>query len=152
MSRSSAKLAAAILAVLAMILPGCTYAEGRSTVLVTSTPAGAAILIDGVDTGETTPMLLDFSSFLNATDFFGSDRMVTIRKKGFEPETRLVNHHSSVYVSKWIDGATTFWFVTAPLFWTFGDFFLPFGARWDYVPHEVHVKLYPVGEAPGKLP
>lgn len=152
MPRSPAKLLTAFLACLALTLPACTYAEGRSTILVTSTPAGAAIFVDGEDTGETTPVMLDFSSLLNATDFFGSDRVVTIRKKGFEPESRFVNHHSTFYASKWLDGSTTFWFMSAPLFWTFGDFFLPFGAKWDYVPHEVHVRLYPEGEAPGKTP
>jgi hypothetical protein len=140
---------AATLAFLALSLPSCTYASGTSTVLVTSTPAGATILVDGQNTGVTTPALLDMGTTLNLDGFFGRDKKVTIRKKGFEPESRMIYHHQDFYTAKWIEGSTNFWFLTAPLFWTFGDFFLPFGTRWAYSPHELHVRLYPEGEAPG---
>jgi hypothetical protein len=61
------------------------------------------------------------------------------------------------YSSKLVDGATpaveindVFFWTFAPLFWTFGDMFAPLAVRWAYVPGELHVKLYPVGEAPGR--
>ena len=88
-------------------------------------------------------------TILNLDGFFGGDKQVTIRKKGFEPESRMIFHHQDFFTAKWVDGSTNFWFLTAPLFWTFGDFFLPFGTRWTYTPHELHVRLYPEGEAPG---
>ena len=39
------------------LLPACTYIEGNPRVLVTSNPAGAEILVDGQDTGKTTPAI-----------------------------------------------------------------------------------------------
>ncbi len=143
-------LRGAILTLLALLLTSCTFWGGDTTVRVSSTPAGAYIFLDGEDTGETTPALLDLGKIANLDGFIDSDRVVTIRKKGYEPERRILHHHSSVYTSKWIDGATTAWSITNPIFWTFGDFFTPFGAHWTYVPNELHVKLYPEGEAPGK--
>ena len=152
MSARPTRLALAALALAALLLPSCTYFSGRSTVHISSTPAGAYIFLDGVDTGETTPAMLDLGTFGNGAGMLASDRVVTIRKKGFEPESRTLHHHTTVYTSEWVDGATTWWFGIAPLFWTLGDFFLPFGVNWDYVPHDLHVKLYPEGEAPGKRP
>lgn len=131
------------LTLLLLLLPACTYAGGNSFVFVSSTPAGAQILVDGEDSGETTPARLDLGGY------FGSDHEITVQKVGFEPEKRKVNHHRAYYSSKWQEGATTFWFFTVPIFWTFGDFLLPFGVKWSYVPREVHIKLYADGEAPG---
>jgi hypothetical protein len=39
---------------------------------------------------------------------------------------------------------------TWPVFWTFGDFFLPFEYRWEFVPRELFVQLYPTGQGPVK--
>ncbi len=143
-----------LLLLLACLAPSCVfYATGNSQVFVSSTPTGARIYVDGEDSGETTPAALDLGGY------FGSDHELTIRKNGFETESRTVHHHTVYYTSKIIDGATTsveeidfmFW-TFGPLFWTFGDFLTPFATKWDYVPRQLHVKLYPMGEAPGKLP
>ena len=133
---------------LTLALEGC-YASGQSNIMVTSTPAGGRIYIDDEDTGLTTPAKIDLETFLNIGEFVGGDLVVTVRKNGFDPEQRVVHHHADFYTSRWVDGATPFWFVTAPVFWTFGDLFSPVAARWAWVPHEVHVVLYPTGEAPG---
>ena len=140
----------ALLTLLALLLPGCTIFSGNSTVRVSSTPAGAYIFLDGQDTGKTTPAMLDLGSYSNFGGLADGDRIVSIRKKGYEPEKRILHHHSEVYASKWVDGATDFLFITAPLFWTMQDFFFAMGTRWTYVPNELHVVLYPEGEAPGK--
>ncbi|MCB9869505.1 MAG: PEGA domain-containing protein [Planctomycetes bacterium] len=139
-----------LLACLAAVLPACTYSSGRTTVLVTSAPAGAAIFVDGKDTGETTPFLLDLARDQLLSGYWSSDHLISVRKAGFEPEDRSVYHHRTHYTSRWIDGVTDSTLVSLPLWWTFGDWFTPFGIRWDYVPHELHVKLYPLGEAPGQ--
>ena len=47
------------LLVLAAVLPSCATFHGRTEVLITSSPAGAAVYLDGQDTGETTPIRLD---------------------------------------------------------------------------------------------
>jgi hypothetical protein len=145
-------LCTTLFALLGPLVPSCTYASGKTDVLVCSTPAGASILIDGVDTGVTTPALIDIGKVATFAGYVGGDHQVTIRKSGFEPEIRRLYHHTTHYTSKWNDGATDFWMLTCPLFWTLGDFFTPFGVEWVYVPHEVHVKLYPAGEAPGQFP
>ena len=75
----------AILMLLASLLPSCTFMAGDSTVRISSTPAGAYIFLDGSDTGKTTPAMLDLAAITNAGGFMDSDRVVTIRKKGFEP-------------------------------------------------------------------
>ena len=137
---------------LVSILPACTFVDGRTDVLVTSDPAGATVLLDGQDTGETTPIRLDIGDYAFAAGYFGSDHEVTVRKQGFEPETRRLYHHRSHYTSSWKDGATPYLLVTAPIFWSVGDWFTPFGVQWDYSPNELHIKLYPPGQAPGKRP
>ena len=48
-------LAACLLACLLACMPACTYWKSHDNVLVTSNPLGARILVDGEDTGKTTP-------------------------------------------------------------------------------------------------
>ena len=143
------KVLRGLAATLLLAATGCTFVGGDPTVYVTSTPAGASIEIDGRDTGQTTPARFDFSTWYNLAGAVAGDHSVTIRKNGYEPETRVLYHHTTLYTSRWIDGATSSIMFSNPLFWTVGDFFTPFAARWAYVPHNLHVRLYPEGEAPG---
>lgn len=114
----------------------CTYLEGDPHVVVSSTPPGAEIIVDGTNTGRTTPSKLDLGGFT------GSDHEVTLRKPGFREARRRVFHYRTAGMSRWIDGATepTIW--PMPLWWTMGDMLLPFSVDWRYVPHEVHARLY----------
>ncbi len=137
-------------ALLLALLPACTYVSRDDRVLVTSTPAGAEILVDGEPSGRTTPSLVEFGGFV------GSDRVLTIRKDGYGPESRLVRHRTDAYTSRWIDGAVDGGLWSFPLWWTFGDWFTPFALRHRYVPHELHVRLHregtgPVSIAPGTI-
>lgn len=134
--------AARRLAALALAGAGCTYFQGDARVLVTSTPPGARILVDGEDSGRTTPSMVDLGGIL------GSDHELRIEKRGFDPETRRVYHFTRAYTARWIDGAVELTLWPFPFFWPLGDWVLPAGVRWIYVPHEVHVRLYPEGEAP----
>ena len=131
-------------AVLPLVLAnaGCTFFSGDDRVLVTSTPAGAEILVNGEFTGQTTPSMVDLGGIL------GSDHTITVRKRGFVEEQRRVFHYTTAYTSKWNEGALEPGLWELPLWWTIGDFVLPFGVRWRYVPHELHVQLYREGEAP----
>ena len=122
-------------------LAACTYASGDSRVLVTSTPPGADILVDGLATGQSTPDFIELGGIL------GDDHVITLVKTGFDAEEREVVHYTHWYTSRWIDGVD-FRVFAFPLWWTTGDFITPFAVRWEYVPHELHVVLHPKGESP----
>ena len=129
------------LGVLWLCLSACTYVHGDSRVLVTSEPPGADILVDGEDTGFTTPTMLDLGAF------FGDSHVVTVQMDGFEPETREVVHRRIWRGSRWIDG-TDLRVFAFPLHWTFGDFFTPLEVEFLYVPAELYIVLWKAGEAP----
>ncbi len=122
-------------------LPACTYVHGDSRVLVTSEPPGADIVVDGQDTGMTTPTMLDLDGF------FGDDHQITVRLEGHQPETREVVHRRVWRMSRWIDGVDLRVF-PFPLNWTLGDFFTPFEVEYLYVPADLYVVLWKDGEAP----
>ncbi len=124
------------------LLAGCTYLSGDPHVMVTSTPAGAEILLDGQPTGRTTPAKLELGGML------GGNHRISLRKRGYAPETREVLHYSTGYTSRWVDGVADVTLPAFPLFWTFGDMVTPFARRWQYVPHELHVRLYEEGTQP----
>lgn len=148
MSRRSLPIALALL----LGSTACTWAEGNPYVLVASEPSGASILVDGDDSGLTTPARLELGGF------FGSSHEITVRKAGYQPETRAVYHYSSYSSSRWIDGSAAPEVWTFPLFWTPGDFLFPFASSWSYVPAELYIKLYkdgeprPGGTAPASTP
>ena len=125
------------------LLPACTSFWGDPYVLVASTPSGADILVDGEATGLTTPAMVELDGM------WGSDHEITLQMDGREPETRKVRHNRTGATSRWLDGAEprdlSF---TWPLWWTLGDWFLPFKVAWGYTPHEVHAVLYERGQAP----
>lgn len=132
-----------LLLLCAVAMTACTSFVGDPHVFVASTPPGADILVDGESTGLTTPALLDLGGF------FSGDKEITLELAGHEPETRWVRHHSTTATSRWGDGADENllgW--TWPLWWTLGDFFVPFDVRWRFTPHEVHAVLYEQGNAP----
>ncbi len=127
--------------VLASMLGACTWFGGDPHVLVTSQPAGAEILIDGEATGSTTPTKLDLGGVL------GGDHLITLRKRGFDEESRRVIHHTHTYTSRWVDGSDVR-AIDFPFWWTLGDWFTPFAVGWTYVPHSLHVVLHPAGQSP----
>lgn len=132
---------------LLLLQPACTWFAGNRNVLVTSEPPGARILVDGVDTGRTTPYLLDLGGMM------ASDHVITLTKPGFQPSSRYVTHHTEGYTSRWIDGAADMGLLPWPLFWSTGDTLAPFAVRWAHVPGELYVRLYKEGEpAPRMTP
>jgi len=133
------------LALASMLLPSCTYIQGDDRVLVTSTPPGAWIAVDGVDIGHSTPHQF------NLSNYGAHDHLITVTKQGYEPESREIYYHSQWRTSVWKEGAVEDLQFTWPVFWTFGDFFLPFEYRWEFVPREMFVQLYPQGQAPMKF-
>jgi hypothetical protein len=114
----------------------CTTFTSKDNVLITSEPPGAHITIDGIETGFTTPKAIPIGGL------FGYDHDVVLTKKGYRPTSVRVYQHTEGYTSKWIDGAYHLTMPPLPLFWTFGDFFFPFGVRAAIIPGELHAKLY----------
>ena len=113
----------------------CTAWIEHEDVLVTSDPMGARILVDGVDTGHTTPRVLQIGGN------FGTDHVVRLEKPGYRPAERVLHQVTEGYTSKWIDGAYEVVMVPLPFFWSPGDMFFPFGVRGALVPGELHVRL-----------
>ncbi len=118
-----------------LLTPACTWFSSKENVLVTSVPLGARIVVDGQDTGSTTPARLQLGGL------FGGDHTVVLHKKGYRPAARRLCQYTEGYTSKWIDGAFDAAMPPLPLFWTAGDFLTPFGVRAAIVPGELYVVL-----------
>jgi hypothetical protein len=138
MSKHKPQILALLLTIL-VIAPSCLWVEGDSRVFVTSDPAGADVLVDGLATGLTTPAKVDLDGL------FGDDHQIRVQKVGYEAEERRVTHFRAWNTSKWNDGAPDWSTPNFPLFWTFGDLIFPFEVRYAYVPHRLHVKLFEQG-------
>lgn len=124
---------------LLLLLPSCLWLDGDSRVFVYSDPPGADVFVDGEDTGLTTPAELPLGAL------FGSDHRITVRKKGFEAEHRTVSHYSQFNTSHIDEGHGDLTTPPFPFWWTTGDVVFPLEMRWSYVPHNLFVKLFPVG-------
>ncbi|MEO0481676.1 MAG: PEGA domain-containing protein [Planctomycetota bacterium] len=131
----------ACLAALSTMATGCIWVSGHSQVQVTSEPMGAEILVDGQKTGQFTPSILELDGY------GGSDKLVELQLEGHEPERRVLTQRSTTEVRRWTDG-TDYRVYSTPLWWNLGDFFFPFDFKYTYVPRDLHVVLYPIGEAP----
>ena len=123
------------IAVALVCLPSCVTWHEEHNVRITSEPAGARIVLDGVDTGYTTPRVLAIGGN------FGTDHTVRLEKTGFHPATRTLYQQQEGYTSKWIDGAFDLVMPPMPLFWTTGDVFAPLGVRGALLPRELHARL-----------
>ncbi|MAE77652.1 MAG: hypothetical protein CMJ85_12380 [Planctomycetes bacterium] len=122
-----------------LFLGSCLWPQGDGRVFVTSDPAGANVLVDGKPTGKTTPAIIELGGIT------GSDHDIAVNKRGFETETRRVTHFARFNTAKWNDGTPDLKVWAAPIFWTAGDMLFPFEVRWTYLPHNLHMKLFPEG-------
>ncbi len=125
---------------LLLLLASCTYVSQNANVMVNSEPQGAEILVDGQPTGRSTPAMLTLEEVATHT--------ITLRKQDFEDESRTIFHYAEGYTSRWDDGAVDSTILNLPIWWTLGDMLTPFAVRYLFVPHDLMVRLYPVGEAP----
>ena len=124
-----------LLACLFTCLPACTWWQSKENVLVSSQPLGARIIVDGLDTGRTTPAKLTIGGN------FGSDHLLELQKPGFRTARRRLYQHTEGYTSRWGDGAYDLVMPPLPFFWTPGDFVFPFGVRGALLPAELFVQL-----------
>lgn len=126
------------LPLLSLVMTGsaCTWWRSQEHVLITSEPPGAAIAVDGLETGHTTPIRLPLGGN------FGSDHEIVLHKKGYRPAQRRLVQHVQGYSSRCIDAGFDVGLpVLPPFFWTAGDFLFPFGVRGALLPAELHVQL-----------
>lgn len=115
---------------LLVLCPACTWWSSKERVLVASEPPGAAIWLDGHDTGKTTPATLDIGGT------FGANHVLELRKKGYRSAVRRSYQYTEGYSVRWIEGALDERVPTLPIFWTTGDIFFPFGVRSAILPAE----------------
>jgi hypothetical protein len=120
----------------ATLSAGCTWFHDNPRVLITSQPAGAQILLDGHDTGETTPHVFDIASN------FGSDHVIELRRTGYRPEKRRLMQFTEGFTFRLIDAGGPPELPPLLPYMSAADFFLPFGVRGALIPGEVYVKLY----------
>jgi len=123
------------LAFLIASLNGCVYWKSHENVLISSDPLGARILVDGRDTGKTTPSRLAIGGN------FGTDHIIELQKPGFRPARRRVYQHTEGYTSRWNNGVYDMVMPPLPVFWSVGDFVTPFGIRGALLPAELYVQL-----------
>ena len=117
------------------LLCSACWFTSHEMVLIASEPLGARILVDGEDTGHTTPTSLQLGGL------FGHDHIVELQKKGFRPAKRRLCQYTEGYTSKWIDGAYDVVMFPLPFFWTAGDLLAPLGVRAAIIPAELYVVL-----------
>lgn len=126
-----------LLPLLACLTAGsaCTYWKSHEGVLISSEPLGARIVVDGNDTGKTTP------ARLNIGGNFGTDHTIELKKPGYRTATRRLYQQTEFYTSRWNNGVYDFVMPPLPIFWTTGDVVTPFGVRGALIPSELYVPL-----------
>jgi hypothetical protein len=124
-----------LLVCLATCLPACTWWQSGENVLISSEPLGARIVIDGEDTGETTPHQLKIGGN------FGTNHLLELQKPGYRTARRRLYQHTEGYTSRWNNGVYEFVMPPLPIFWTPGDFIFPLGVRGALLPAELYVQL-----------
>lgn len=115
---------------LATLLPSCIAA--RRPIVLDSTPPGAAVFIDGRDSGHSTPCNIQLAD---------KRREVEFRLDGYEPEVRrwrVGDRSSVVYITDAVVDTRTWAF---PLWLGAADFFFPVKVLDGEMPHRIHVRL-----------
>lgn len=126
--RTTPRLAAALAC--AVALSSCI--ASRRPIVLDSTPAGANVYIDGVDSGHSTPCHLQLSD---------SRRTVEFRLDGFQPATREMRVGNRSRVVYWRDAALDLKTWPFPLWLGTEDFFFPVKQDSGEMPHRIHVRL-----------
>jgi hypothetical protein len=101
-------------------------------ILVASSPAGARILVDGVDSGFVTPANL-------AVD--DDDHWVELQLEGYAATALLLKAGSRLTVIPWSEGTVQPKSWAFPLFLPAGDLLLPYRTDDSPLPSRVHVYL-----------
>jgi len=124
---------AAIALALGASLPSCVLFRSDPRCYIFSEPPGAAVLVDGVDTGFTTPAVLEPGS---AT--------IGVEKDGYFSQARSVDGRISFRFPRHNDGGASVYAIAFPLFWTFEDLIFPFQVRTREHPRRLYFRLVPL--------
>lgn len=123
------------LPVIVSLTSACVSVQTQPRLYVFSDPSGASVLIDGVDTGFTTPAQVDPSS---------GD--VTVVKEGYLPQTRSVKTVVDFRYPRWQDGGVVDYTVTFCLLRVWRDVLFPFQFSVWESPRRLYFKLEPLDE------
>lgn len=118
---------------LAALTASCQISRGQPGVLIATTPPGAAITIDGADSGYVTPAAI----YLPRTDWHRID----LHLHGYAPATRVVGPGTQTSVVPWTSGwigVETWWF---PLWLEIQHIALPVRVDDDLQPSRIHVRM-----------
>ena len=130
------RLLVLLIGALAAAAPGCLVGvayQRSAEVFVFSEPEGATVLMDGKDTGFTTPAKLG--------DVRG---VISVEKPGYTPRSQQLQGRTSYRFPRWNDGGTGTFGVKAPLFWVLYDVEFPNQITRTSEPHRLYFKLDPV--------
>lgn len=114
-------------------LQGCALLAPERAVVLSTTPAGATVLVDGRNSGFVTPCQLQLD--------VDEDVRIDFELPGFRRETRVLTPDAEVYAVLWHEmtvGAHTWNF---PLFLSRFDAFVPVKWTEGHAPGRVHVEL-----------
>jgi hypothetical protein len=130
-----------LVALLALLAPtvACVGLDRPPGTFFDTAPPGAHVIVDGRDSGFTTPCLIDM------TDTEGP--LVTLARDGYQPATIRLVDDRTITVVHWRDAAVegTLW--NFPIFLPAFDLFVPIRIDPGPRPKRIHVKLRLAGDA-----
>lgn len=115
---------------LSVLLTGCI--SGRRPIVLDTTPPGALVVIDGVDSGHSTPCTIQLPD---------SRRVVEFVLEGYKTESRDIRIGNRSEVIYYRDGATPLGTWTLPMFLGFRDFLFPIKDDDGEMPSRIHVRM-----------
>ncbi|QDV07585.1 PEGA domain protein [Planctomycetes bacterium Poly30] len=123
----------ATLALLALAIPMLqSCISGRRPIVLDSTPRGALVIVDGEDSGHSTPCTIQLSD---------SARTFEFRLPGYATEERYVRVGGRRRVVYWRDAITDYRTWAFPLWLSAEDFFFPIKEDGGEMPNRIHVRL-----------
>ena len=122
-----------ILAALALSTCGLTScASSRRPIVLDSTPRGAVVFVDGVDSGHSTPCTIQLPD---------RKRVFEFRLPGYAPVQRQVRVGERSEVVYWKDAFTDYRTWAFPFWLSSEDFFFPVKEDDGEMPNRIHVRL-----------
>jgi len=125
-----------VLVVVAALAVGCA---SSGSIYVRSEPAGARILVDGADSGLTTPSRVELAT--GATPV-----VIEVRKAGYNPVSRTVRYETEVDPITPSEAATTILCSPCCLGLPLLSFLEPLRVESRFVPAEIDARLEPAGQ------
>ena len=118
---------------LAAATSSCLIQRSQPGVLVSSTPPGAKLFVDGRDSGFLTPAAISLSR--------RDPHRLDVELEGYRTASRIVTPDGPVHVVPWTAGYVgpqSFWF---PIFLPIADFLLPVRIDDGFSPERIHIAL-----------